>query len=372
MKNSLNIAMFGSSLVSAYWNGAATYYRGMVRALSERGHRITFYEPDAFSRQQHRDLPDPPWAKVVVYPGDDDAAALRTLEAARGADLVIKTSGIGVYDTLLEEAVLHLRRPGVLVAFWDVDAPATLERIQQHPDDPARNCVPGYDLILTYGGGDPVVQAYEALGARACIPLYNALDPESHFPVSPDPRFAGDLSFLGNRLPDREARVEEFFLRAASLMPQRRCILGGNGWHDKSLPPNVVDRGHVYTADHNAFNCSAKAVLNVSRESMARNGFSPATRVFEAAGAAACLITDAWEGIELFLEPGSEVLVASNAEEVAAHVEQLDPAAARRIGDAARRRVLREHTYAHRAEEFERVLEGRDAVLADEPAATSR
>jgi spore maturation protein CgeB len=363
-KNRLDIAIFGSSLVSAYWNGAATYYRGMVRALSERGHRVTFYEPDAFGRQQHRDLPDPPWARVVVYPGDDEAEALRALDAARGADLVVKTSGIGVYDTLLEEAVLDLQRPGVLVAFWDVDAPATLERIRQQPDDPSRDCVARFDLILTYGGGAPVVEAYQALGAHACIPLYNALDPDTHYPVAPDPRFAGDLAFLGNRLPDREARVEAFFLRAAGLMPQRRCVLGGNGWHDKALPPNVIDCGHVYTADHNAFNCSAGVVLNISRESMARNGFSPATRVFEAAGAAACLVTDAWEGIEMFLEPGAEVLVARNAEEVADHVGRLDAVGARRIGAAARQRVLREHTYAHRAAQFESVLEGREPALA--------
>lgn len=364
MNNSLDIAIFGSSLVSAYWNGAATYYRGMVRALNERGHRVTFYEPDAFQRQQHRDLPDPEWAKVVVYSGDDDSAALQALESARGADLVVKTSGVGVYDALLEEAVLDLKRPGTVVAFWDVDAPATLERLDQHPEDPFGACIPRYDLILTYGGGAPVVEAYEALGARSCVPIYNALDPQTHFPVAADPRFAGDLAFLGNRLPDREARVEEFFLRAAGLIPSRRCMLGGSGWHDKQLPANVVDCGHVYTVDHNAFNCSSIAVLNISRESMARNGFSPATRVFEAAGAAACLITDAWEGIELFLEPGSEVLVARNAEEVAAHVDSLDSARARRIGEAARRRVLAEHTYAHRAEQFECLLQGREAALA--------
>jgi spore maturation protein CgeB len=364
MKKRLDIAIFGSSLVSAYWNGAATYYRGMVRALSELGHRVTFYEPDAFGRQQHRDLADPDWARVVVYPGDDDSAALRALEGARSADLVVKTSGIGVYDTLLEEAVLDLQRPGVLVAFWDVDAPATLQRIDEHPEDPFRSCVPRYDLVLTYGGGAPVVKAYEALGARECVPVYNALDPGTHFPVASDPRFAGDLAFLGNRLPDREARVEEFFLNAARLMPQRRCVLGGNGWHDKDLPPNVIDCGHVYTADHNAFNCSAMAVLNVSRESMARNGFSPATRVFEAAGAAACLITDAWEGIDAFLDPGTEVLVARDAEEVAAHVERLDAVTARRIGAAARQRVLGEHTYAHRALQFERLLEGRESAIA--------
>ena len=364
MKNSLDIAIFGSSLVSAYWNGAATYYRGMVRALSERGHRVTFYEPDAFGRQQHRDLPDPPWAKVVVYPGNDDAAALQALDKARSADLVVKTSGIGVYDALLEEAVLDLQRPEVLVAFWDVDAPATLQRVAEHPEDPFRSCVPRFDLILTYGGGAPVVQAYEALGARECVPVYNALDPETHYPVAPDSRFAGDLAFLGNRLPEREARVEEFFLRAATLMPQRRCVMGGSGWHDKNLPPNVMNCGHVYTADHNAFNCSATAVLNVSRDSMARNGFSPATRVFEAAGAAACLITDAWEGIELFLDPQTEVLVARDAEEVAAHVARLDPVTARRIGAAARQRVLREHTYAHRAAQFESLLQGRESALA--------
>jgi spore maturation protein CgeB len=147
-------------------------------------------------------------------------------------------------------------------------------------------------------------------------------------------------------------------------MPQRRCVLGGNGWHDKDLPPNVVDCGHVYTADHNAFNCSAMAVLNVSRESMARNGFSPATRVFEAAGAAACLITDAWEGIDAFLDPGTEVLVARDAGEVAAHVERLDAATAGRIGAAARQRVLGEHTYAHRALQFESLLEGRESAIA--------
>src|SRR3954462_15630530 len=116
----MNIAFFASSLVSAYWNGAATYYRGIVRALHERGHRVTFYEPDAFERQQHRDMPDPPWAKVVVYPAHSDADALRALQDARGADLVVKASGVGVFDALLEEAVLELQAPGCVVAFWDV------------------------------------------------------------------------------------------------------------------------------------------------------------------------------------------------------------------------------------------------------------
>ena len=186
-----------------------------------------------------------------------------------------------------------------MVAFWDVDAPATLDRVRANPQDAFAGLIPRYDFIFTYGGGDPVVHAYQALGARECVPVYNALDTATHYPVPPDQRFACDLAFLGNRLPDREARVEEFFLRAAGLSPDREFLLGGAGWGDKQLPANVRYLDHVYTRDHNAFNCSPRAVLNVSRESMARYGYSPATRVFEAAGAGACLITDAWEGIEI-------------------------------------------------------------------------
>jgi spore maturation protein CgeB len=358
MTAALDIAFFGSSLVSAYWNGAATYYRGIVRALAERGHRVTFYEPDAYGRQQHRDIEDPPWARVIVYDGERDDGVWRALDHASTADLVVKASGVGVFDELLEREVLALRQADTLVAFWDVDAPATLDRVMRDPTDAFCQHIPRYDVVFTYGGGEPVVRAYESLGARVCVPIYNALDPSTHHPVPPDPRFACDLGFLGNRLPDRETRVEEFFLRPAALLPDRRFLLGGNGWADKTVPPNVARLGHVYTHEHNAFNVTARAVLNVNRESMARYGFSPPTRVFEAAGAGACLITDEWEGIELFLEPGREVLVGADGDAVAAHLATLTPERARTLGDAARRRILAEHTYAHRALEVERVLDG--------------
>jgi len=358
----LTIAFFGSSLVSAYWNDAATYYRGIIRALAERGHRVTFYEPDAYERQQHRDMADPDWARVVVYPATDDAAR-RMVDTARGADLVIKASGVGVDDALLERAVLELQGERTLVAFWDVDAPATLERVYQNPGDAFRPLIPRYDLVLTYGGGDPVVTAYEKLGARLCVPIYNALDPHTHHPAPADPRFAADLAFLGNRLPDRERRVEQFFLEAAALRPEKKFLIGGSGWPDKPMPVNVRHAGHVSTRDHNAFNCTPAAVLNVNRESMARYGFSPPTRVFEAAGAGACLITDAWEGLELFLEPAREVLVARDGGEVAAQLDALSPERARAIGRAALKRVLAEHTYTHRSAQLEAVLEGRTTRL---------
>jgi spore maturation protein CgeB len=351
------IAFFGSSLVSSYWNGAATYYRGLLRALGERGHAITFYEPDAFERQQHRDMPDPDWARVVVYSADGEERVQAALEDARGADLVVKASGVGVFDELLEREVLALRGPATRAVFWDVDAPATLERMAADPADPLRPLVPRYDLILTYGGGPRVVEAYRRLGARDCIPVYNALDPSTHHPVPPDPRFACDLAFLGNRLPDREERVKEFLCRPAAALPERTFLLGGSGWEAGSLPANVRPLGHVSTRDHNAFNCTPRAVLNVNRDSMVRFGHSPATRLFEAAGAAACLVSDAWEGIEDFLEPGREVLLAKSGDEVAALLAGLTPERARAIGQAARRRVLAEHTYSRRADQVEAILE---------------
>jgi spore maturation protein CgeB len=353
----MKIAFFGSSLVSAYWNGAATYYRGIVRALHQRGHSVTFYEPDAYERQQHRDIPDPEWARVVVYDATAQGVA-GALEEARGADVTVKASGVGVFDEFLEAAVLEQKLPGSLVIFWDVDAPATLDRVQRDQGDPFRSLIPRYDVILTYGGGDPVVSAYLALGARLCAPIYNGFDPETHHPVAPDPRFAGDLTFLGNRLPDREARVEEFFLRPAAALPKMSFLIGGSGWGDKPMPSNVSYLGHVYTRDHNACNCTPRAVLNISRSSMARYGFSPATRVFEAAGAGACLITDYWEGIDAFFEPGTELLVARDGDEVAALVSALTPERTRAIGEAALRRALAEHTYAHRVRQLEALLLG--------------
>ncbi len=362
MSQPLEIAFFGSSLLSSYWNGAATYYRGIIRALHSFGHRVTFYEPDAFDRQQHRDIEPPEWAKVYVYSAIGTGGVYQALDHARHADWIIKASGVGVHDALLEREVLSIGGHSTMAAFWDVDAPATLDRLKQDAEDPFLDLIPRYNVVFTYGGGDPVVTAYKAFGARECIPVYNALDATTHFPAAPNPSFAADLSFLGNRLPDREARVHDFFLSAAVASPGRTFLLGGNGWDASQMPANVRYAGHVSTNDHNAFNSTPLAVLNISRESMARYGFSPATRVFEAAGAGACLITDAWEGIEQFFEPGREILVANNGGEVAGHVAALTESSARAIGQAARNRALADHTYANRAVQVNSILNGRLAA----------
>jgi spore maturation protein CgeB len=353
----MKICFFGSSLVSSYWNGAATYYRGILKALAALGHDISFFEPDAFERQSHRDIPDPDWAKVIVYPASADGWQRSLERASNSADLLIKASGVGAFDRELECAIAETPSLALRI-YWDVDAPATLDEMAADNSHHLRSVIPRYDMVLTYGGGDPVVRAYRGFGARDCTPIYNALDPAEHYPVEPVAEFTCDLGFLGNRLPDRETRVDEFFLRAARSLPARRFLLGGSGWESKDVPLNMKRLGHVGTEFHNAFFGSCMATLNVNRESMAKYGFSPPTRVFEATGAGACLITDEWQGIQLFLEPEREVLVAANGEEVAAQLEALTPPRARQIATRARKCVLAHHTYAHRALQVNEILEG--------------
>ena len=350
----MKIFVFGSSITSSYWNGAATYYRGIYRNLARLGHSITFAEPDAYRRQQNRDPGDYSYVVSMVYstPGDLPAMFAR----AAGADLIIKHSGVGAEDAELEFAIARGIETDALRAFWDVDAPATLARVENDRADPFRELIPDYDFIFTYGGGPPVIEHYLKLGARNCHPIYNALDPESHHPVVKDSAYVCDLVLVANRLPDRERRVEHFFLRAAELAPDLRFTLGGEGWGGKHLPGNVRWIGHVGTGDHNRVNCSARIVLNLNRDSMAKVGFSPPTRVFEAAGAGACLITDAWTGIDTFFEPGKEILVANSAEDIVSLLRNTSASQAHEIGEAMRQRALRDHTYAQRAEQVSELL----------------
>ena len=240
MTETLRIAFFGSSLVSAYWNGAATYYRGIIQALHDLGHRITFYEPDAYDRQRHRDLDAVSYARSVVYRPDAESVAA-CLNEARAADVVVKCSGVGVLDDLLEEAVLELKGANRKVVFWDVDAPATLERAQADdrrsfsPADPRLRSDP--DLRR----GRPRRAGLRAPRGQTVRPDLQRADPgDASSRLSPQDRFDADLAFCGNRMPDREARVAEFFFKPAALLPNRRFLLGGNGWDAGVLNlPNI-------------------------------------------------------------------------------------------------------------------------------------
>jgi spore maturation protein CgeB len=352
----MKVFALGASILTSYWNGAATYYRGNYKYLARRGHTITFASPDAFDRRNHHDSGDFSFVNAIYYPPTSDGIDAM-LEMAAEADIVVKHSGLGVDDALLERRVLQLQ-PQRIVVFWDVDAPATLGRMREDKDDWFHADVSRYDAIFSYGGGPKAHEGYLAAGARAYYNIYNGLDPETHHPVPADRSLACDVAFLGNRLPDREARVEELFLRAAELAPDKQFLLGGEGWGDKRMPPNVRYIGHVSTDDHNRLNCSASMVMNINRASMADFGFSPPTRVFEVSGAGTCMLCDDWPGIDDCFEPNKEILVIRSAEDVVDSLKRFDTAAWRRIGDAFHARGLRDHTYAQRA------LQAEEAFLA--------
>src|SRR6185437_4635612 len=148
----MRIAFFGSSILSSYWNGAATYYRGLLSSLVDLGYEIAFYEPDAYGRQQNRDFDELPWVRSVVYAGDNAESVERCLDEARRADIVVKASGVGVFDELLEKRIAGLDDDQTRI-FWDVDAPATLDRVLSDQKDAFHACIGRYDVIFTYGGG---------------------------------------------------------------------------------------------------------------------------------------------------------------------------------------------------------------------------
>lgn len=349
----MKIFAFGASILTSYWNGAATYYRGNYKYLARLGHQITFASPDAFDRRHHHDDGDYSFVDALYYEPTKGIDAM--LAMASEADVVVKHSGLGVDDALLERRLLELQ-PERVVVFWDVDAPATLGRMQQDLRDPFHQDVPRYDAILSYGGGPRAQQGYLAAGARAYYNIYNGLDPETHHPVPSDPAFACDVAFLGNRLPDREARVDELFFRAAELAPEMQFLLGGEGWGDKHMPTNVRYIGHVSTDDHNRLNCSAGMVMNINRASMADFGFSPPTRVFEVSGAGTCMLCDEWPGISDCFEPDKEVLVVRSAADVVTALRRHNDASRRQIGNAFHARGLRDHTYQQRALQAERAF----------------
>lgn len=346
----MKIFVFGSSIVSSYWNGAATYYRGVYKYLARLGHEITFAEPDAYGRQEHQDSEDVSYVHSLVYRPGADVDAM--LQRASQSDVVIKHSGLGADDDVLEQRVLECS-PHSVVCFWDVDAPATIARMHADADDPMRRVISQYDEVFTYGGGPEIRNAYLELGARTYYSIYNGLDVDTHHPVQAEAELKCDVAFIGNRLPDREKRVEDLFLKAAELAPDKQFLLGGEGWGDKPMPNNVRWIGHVPTHRHNAVNCSAGMVMNINRSSMAAYGYAPPTRVFEVAGAGACMLCDEWPGIEEFFEPGKEILVIDSPEEVVAAMASHDEASCKQIGEAFHARALRDHTYAQRAADAE-------------------
>lgn len=329
-----NVVIFGSAITSTRANGAAIFFRCLASSFARMGMQTIFAE-------ERRDLVFdenlPQEIEIQRYSTPFDVADI--LDCAKPPRLVLKFVACGSMDAELEEQILLHKQPSDLVLFVDGDAPVTLEVIHRSPEHPLRHTVPTFDGVLILAGGERAAEEYLALGARMACWGYCAVDDKFWQPVSPLPQFECDLLFVGNRLADRDTRVEEFFFRPGRLCPDKHFLLVGLGWDEVSMPSNVLWIGHLQPNALRQAYSSARLTLNVNREPMARYGYSPASRLFEAAGCGACVITDRWPGVEELFVSGDEMVVASSAADVAAAVEGLTESVRRQIGRAARLKI---------------------------------
>jgi spore maturation protein CgeB len=350
-KRAVKLVIFGLTLSSSWGNGHATLWRGLCRALVARGHRVVFFEQDRPYYAAHRDYPELPGGRLRLYPKWDDirAAARRELEDA-DAGLVSSYCG----DALAATELL-LESPVTVRAFYDLDTPVTLEALGQgqRVDYLGPRGLADYDLVLSFTGGRALEELQSKLGARHVVPLYGSVDPAVHRPVLPETRFAADLSYLGTYAADRQAVLETLFIDPARQRQDQRFVIGGAQYPEKfPWAPNIYFVRHLEPAQHPAFFCSSRLTLNVTRRAMKAMGYCPSGRLFEAAACGAPLLSDHWEGIEHFLAPGREILIAGSAADTIAALDRPE-SALRRMGAAARERILQEHTSTHRALELE-------------------
>ena len=351
----MKLVIFGLSISSSWGNGHATIWRGLCGALARQGHDVTFFERDVPYYAAHRDLQNSDDYELVLYSEWKDAEPLAR-EALRSAEAAVVTSycpdAVCASDMILDSA-LPWR------VFYDLDTPITLERLKQEQNV---DYIPPYglepfDLVLSYTGGRALEGLQTGLGARRVAPLYGSVDLDLHKPVEPSPQYSADLSYLGTYAQDRQEALERLFLEPARRTPGKKFVIGGALYpEDFPWSENVWFVCHVPPPLHPAFYCSSNLTLSVTRSAMAEMGYCPSGRLFEAAACETPVVSDHWEGLEEFFEPGREILIASQAGDVVDALA-LPPDELRRIGSAARERVLDEHTSEHRSRELIRLLE---------------
>jgi spore maturation protein CgeB len=352
----MHLVIFGLTVSSSWGNGHATLWRSLIKAMIRRGHRVTFYERDVPYYARARDLHALPLGgKLRLY---DDLQAIRgeAMGALDEADVAICTSfcpdGVMAARMILDSRA-------TIKTFYDLDTPVTLEGLR---DGGAVAYLPedglgGFDLVLSYTGGRALGELKTRLGARVAAPLYGAVDPENHRPVEANDQYRCALSYLGTYAQDRQETLERLFLDAARMLPREQFLIGGAQYPDDlPLAANVALLRHVPPPMHPAFFCSSRATLNVTRGVMARYGYCPSGRLFEAAACGVPLVSDAGEGIEQFFIPGRELLLVQTAEDVVDALSLGDGELAR-MADAARERTLAEHTGECRVEEFETICD---------------
>ena len=341
----MRIVFLGLSITSSWGNGHATNYRALVRALRDRGHDVLFLERDVPWYAAHRDAP----AAGELYASVDELRERFAGDVA-DADLVVIGSyvpdGVGVAEWALAAA-------GGAVAFYDIDTPVTLAKLAAGDAEYlVPDLVPRFDLYLSFTGGPTLRVLEERWGARRARTFYCLVDERLYRPLEVERRWR--LGYLGTYSHDRQPAVERLLLAPARQLPNERFVVAGPQYpRAVRWPANVEHLDHLAPAEHPAFYAAQAFTLNVTRADMLRAGWSPSVRLFEAAACAVPVISDAWDGLERFFVPGTEILIADDARQVVRYLTQIGEEERRAIGERARRRVLAEHTAQRRAEELE-------------------
>lgn len=351
----MKIVIFGLSVSSAWGNGHATLLRGLFRALAARGHQVHFFERDLPYYAAHRDAASLPFAHVHFYSDWSENLARATGEL-RDADVGMITSycpdGAAACELVLESALPR-------TVFYDLDTPVTLHRLaagEQVPYLPAEG-LGGFDLVLSYTGGEALELLRKQLGTRCVAPLYGWVDAENYYRTGTDTELAADLSYLGTYSEDRQMQFEELLLTPARHLPGRSFLVAGAMYpHTESWPANVRYFEHVAPQRHCAFYSSSPLTLSITRGAMAALGYCPSGRLFEAASCGAAILSDWWTGLDTFFEPGKEILIARGEEDIIAAIHT-DRDELARIGKNARERALACHTADARAERLVSLLE---------------
>lgn len=352
----MKIIIFGLSITSSWGNGHATTYRALCHALHRRGHRIVFFERDQEWYRNNRDLVDPPYCDVRIFRDWQEALPVVRAEL-HGADVAVVGSyfqdGIMALDEVLESRV-------AVKTFYDIDTPVTVGHLRESGATEyllARR-IPEVDVYFSFTGGPILSELKTGFGATLAVPLYCSVDPEKHRRLAARRNFTWDLSYMGTYAPDRQAKLEALLCEPARRLPGKKFIVAGPQYPESLTWPGNVERVmHLSPRYHAGFYGSSRLTLNVTRREMVMAGYSPSVRLFEAAACGATIVSDPWPGLETFFTSGKEILLPGGGGDVLRYFSEYESDELRRIGRAARERVLAAHTSQVRAVEFERAVE---------------
>lgn len=348
MNQPLDIVILGLSITSSWGNGHATTFRGLVRELNKKGHRVVFLERDVPWYASNRDLPKPSFCTTILYNSLDELKSNYS-NLISEADLVIVGSyvpegvAVGKFATDVAEGV---------TAFYDIDTPVTLAKLERedyeylHPD-----LIAQYDIYLSFTGGPTLKRIEKEFGSPMAKPFYCSFDPELYFPEQQNIQW--DLGYLGTYSDDRQPPLENLMLDAAKEFDGRFVVAGPQYPSSIQWPKNVQRIEHLPPSEHRKFYNSQRFTMNITRADMIKAGYSPSVRLFEAAACGTPIISDYWDGIDSIFEIGKEILIARSSNDTLNYLKSISEEERKRTGEAARKKVLANHTAAHRATELE-------------------